>query len=155
MKPLRVYFPGNKRVDVDFGSFVIATDQSVKGGGNASAPEPYALFMASLASCAGIYVLNFCQMRSIPTDGISLEQTWTRDKDGKMTTLSIDIKVPPSFPEKYHSALVRAANLCPVKKTMENPPEFLVNTVVSAQEAHDLRQPRVELPVVPSPTHGM
>jgi len=48
-----------------------------------------------------------------------------------MTTLTIDIKVPPSFPEKYHSALVRSANLCAVKKTMENPPEFVVQTVVT------------------------
>ena len=131
MEPLRVSFPGGKRVNVDFDGFSVVTDQSVKNGGDASAPEPYALFMASLASCAGVYVLGFCQKRDIPTAGISLEQSWERDKDGKMTNLTISIKVPPAFPAKYHSALVRSANLCAVKKTIENPPEFHVQTVVT------------------------
>ena len=131
MEPMKVYFPGGKRVDASFKGFTIKTDQSEKFGGDASEPEPYSLFMASIATCAGIYVLGFCQKRNIPTGDITLEQSWERDKDGKMTTLTIDIKVPPSFPEKYHSALVRSANLCAVKKTMENPPEFVVQTVVT------------------------
>jgi len=128
---MKIYFPGGKRVDASFKGFTIKTDQSEKFGGEASEPEPYSLFMASIATCAGIYVLGFCQKRNIPTEAITLEQSWERNKEGKMTTLTIDIKVPPSFPEKYHSALVRSANLCAVKKTMENPPEFLVQTVVT------------------------
>ena len=131
MEPMKVYFPGGKRVDASFKGFTIKTDQSEKFGGDASEPEPYSLFMASIATCAGIYVLGFCQKRNIPTEDVTLEQSWERDKDGKMTTLTINIKVPPSFPEKYHSALVRSANLCAVKKTMENPPEFVVQTIVT------------------------
>jgi putative redox protein len=133
MEPMKVSFPGGKRVDASFAGFLIKTDQSEKFGGDASEPEPYSLFMASLATCAGVYVLGFCQKRDISTEGLSLEQSWERDKDGKMTALTINIKVPPSFPEKYHSALIRTANLCAVKKTIENPPEFIVQTVVTEE----------------------
>jgi ribosomal protein S12 methylthiotransferase accessory factor len=41
--------------------------------------------------------------------------------------------VPPDFPDRYHDALVRVANKCAVKKAFENPPEFVVETVVSSQ----------------------
>jgi hypothetical protein len=77
---LTVSFPGGKRVDASFDGFDIATDQAVDSGGEGSAPEPFDYFLASLATCAGIYVLGFCQKRNIPYDGISLSQSWDREE---------------------------------------------------------------------------
>jgi len=130
---MNVSFPGGKRVNASYKGFVVETDQSRENGGDATAPEPFDLFLASLATCAGIYVLGFCQKREIPTDGIRLTQSWDRDeKTNRVTTLRIAIEVPPEFPEKYHDALVRVASKCTVKKTIENPPEFVVKTVVGS-----------------------
>ena len=126
-----VSFPGGKRVDASYGEFTVATDQSVEGGGNGSAPEPFGLFLASLATCAGIYVLGFCQKRGIPTDGVRLVQRLERNEEKKIETVAITIEVPPGFPEKYHPALERVAAKCAVKKMMESPPEFTIATVVS------------------------
>lgn len=129
---MTVAFPGGKRVDASYGKFEIFTDQCVDSGGDESAPEPFDLFLASLATCAGIYVLGFCQKRNIPYQGIRLTQSWDRDEKSKrLTKVRISIEVPAGFPEKYHDALVRVANQCAVKKTIENPPEFDVRTVVS------------------------
>ena len=129
---LTVSFPGGKRVDASFDGFDIATDQAVDSGGEGSAPEPFDYFLASLATCAGIYVLGFCQKRNIPYDGISLSQSWDREeKTNRLTMVRISIEVPEGFPEKYRDALVRVANQCTVKKTLENPPEFQVETIVS------------------------
>jgi ribosomal protein S12 methylthiotransferase accessory factor len=129
---LTVSFPGGKRVDASFDGFDIATDQAVDSGGEGSAPEPFDYFLASLATCAGIYVLGFCQKRNIPYDGISLSQSWDREeKTNRLTNVRISIEVPEDFPEKYRDALVRVANQCTVKKTLENPPEFQVETIVS------------------------
>ncbi len=78
-------------------------------------------------------MLGFCQKRNIPHDGVRLHQSWERDEKTKqLTSIRIDIEVPPDFPEKYHSALVRAASQCAVKKTIESPPEFHVETRVSS-----------------------
>ncbi len=55
-----VTFPGQKRVAARVGSFVIATDQPPSLGGANTAPAPYDLFLASVATCAGIYALSFC-----------------------------------------------------------------------------------------------
>ncbi|HSO23567.1 MAG TPA: hypothetical protein VLT81_11690, partial [Chondromyces sp.] len=60
---MTVRFPGGARVEADYNGFEIATDQARDSGGEASAPEPFDLFLASIATCAGIYVLRFCQKR--------------------------------------------------------------------------------------------
>lgn len=138
-----VTFPGGKRVDALYDGFHIETDQNPRYGGDGTAPEPYDLFLASLATCAGIYVLGFCERRDLPTDGLRLVQRWFRDPKGRLETIALDIQLPEGFPEKYKAAVIRAAQQCTVKKTLENPPHFEVRTV-SAEEgpANDARAAR-------------
>lgn len=126
-----ITFPGNKRVDAELAGHVIRTDQPAMGGGDGSAATPFATFLASIGTCAGIYVLGFCQMRGIPTDEIRLVQRMTSKPTGQLAAIEIDIQVPESFPEKYHKSLVAAANACAVKKTLFDPPELYVQTVVN------------------------
>jgi len=132
---MKIVFPGGKRVNALYKDFTIETDQSVRGGGEGSAPEPFDLFFASMGTCAGIYVLSFCQHHDLPSDGITLFQSAERDPDSKMfRKLSIDIRVPESFPEKYRKALVRSAEQCTVKKHVAlGLPEFEVAVVVEPQ----------------------
>jgi ribosomal protein S12 methylthiotransferase accessory factor len=127
---ITVSFPGGKRVDAQAGQFTIATDQSPEHGGDGAAPEPFTLFLASLATCAGIYVVGFCRTRGLPTDGIRLVQRTESDAKGKLAHVSIEVHVPPEFPAHYQEQLARAAAACKVKKTMADPPAFEVTTIV-------------------------
>lgn len=128
---MKITFPGNKRVAADYHGFSILTDQPLQGGGDNSAPAPFDLFLASLGTCAGIYVLGFCQQRGLPTEGIELIQRHEYNMEKRMIgRISIDIVVPPEFPEKYREALVHTASLCAVKKHIQDPPEFEITTVV-------------------------
>jgi len=125
-------FPGGARVDAHFGPYTVMTDQPPAGGGSASAPAPFSLFLASIGTCAGIYVLGFCNQRQLPTEGIRIIQRMETDRTtGKLETLDLEIQVPPDFPEKYYQALVRSAEQCKVKQTIENPPKFNVYTRVT------------------------
>jgi len=129
---MTITFAGGKRVDASFEGHVVRTDQPPEAGGEGSAPEPFTTFLAAIGTCAGIYVLGFCQARGIPTDEIKLVQTSERDPVTKrMAKIRIDVIVPPSFPEKYRESVQRAADQCAVKKTILNPPEFEVRTVVA------------------------
>ena len=122
---MEIVFPGGSRVDALMGPHTVVTNQ------DGSAPTPFSLFLASVGTCAGIYVLGFCQARNLPTEGIKIVQRVIADPNTRMIdTIQLDIIVPPSFPEKYHDALVRAADQCAVKKHLENPPEFEVRTRV-------------------------
>lgn len=133
---MTITFPGGKRVDAQVNSFTIQTDQSVAAGGAGSAPEPFTLFLASLGTCAGIYVLGFCQSRGIPTDGVRLVQHQEFDKETrKLAKVRIEIEVPKGFPEKYLDAVRHAAENCAVKKAIAHPPVFEIVTLVAPSAA--------------------
>lgn len=120
-----VTFPGGKRVDAQYKGFTILTDQSKTHGGEESAPTPFQLFLASLATCAGIFVLGFCEKRGIPTDSISLVQRMEKNGDtGMYDHVSIEIRLPKDFPDRYVAAVIKSANLCSVKKHIMTPPSF-------------------------------
>ena len=128
---IEIMFPGGARVDANFGGFTLKTDQPIQGGGQGSAPTPFATFLASIGACAGIYVLGFCQQRQLPTQGIRIVQTMDFDREsGMVDKVTLDVVVPPDFPEKYRPALVRVADQCKVKKHLEHPPKFNVKAVV-------------------------
>jgi ribosomal protein S12 methylthiotransferase accessory factor len=129
---IRVTFPGGKRVDAQLGRHVIHTDQPAANGGNDEAPAPFDLFLASLATCAGIYVLGFCQARGLPTEGIEITQRHDHDAEGHLVRVGLDLSLPASFPEKYRVAVTRAAENCKVKKALLAPPEIVVRTTVAA-----------------------
>jgi putative redox protein len=121
-------FPGGSRVDAHFGKFTIPTDQPPV----ATAPTPFDLFLSSIGTCAGIYVLGFCQQRGLPTDGIQIIQnTHANPATGMIDEIELDIVIPPTFPEKYRDSLIRSAELCKVKKHLEKPPKFNVMTKVA------------------------
>jgi ribosomal protein S12 methylthiotransferase accessory factor len=120
-------FPGGSKVDAHFGPFTVQTDQPPE----ASAPTPFATFLASIGTCAGIYVLGFCQQRGLPTEGVRILQRTHSDPDtGMIGKIDLEIEVPPTFPEKYLPSLARSAELCAVKKHLEHPPQFEVSTQV-------------------------
>ncbi len=124
---MEISFPGGARVDAAFGSFSIQTDQPPQGGGTGSAPTPFALFLASIGTCAGIYILGFCRQRNIPAENIRIRQRIEFDPETHMVGhIALDIVLPPDFPAKYAPALVNTAKLCAVKKHLENPPAFTV-----------------------------
>jgi putative redox protein len=134
---ITVDFPGGVRVDAHFGTYTVRTDQPVKIGGEETAPSPFELFLASLATCAGYYVLGFCKKRGIPTQGIRVIQKTEGDEKTKMLSrIVVEIQLPPDFPEEYHSAVIRAAEACLVKKHLEKPPSCEVCTsIVQVQQA--------------------
>jgi putative redox protein len=125
-------FPGGSRVDAHFGNFTVPTDQPPA----ASAPMPFDIFLASIGTCAGIYVLGFCKQRGLPTEGLRIVQrSHTNPATGMVEAIDIEIQIPPTFPEKYRDSLIRSAELCKVKKHMEQPPKFNVTTQVTEAQS--------------------
>jgi putative redox protein len=126
---MEITFEGGKVVTAHTQGHSIKTDQPVDNGGGNSAPTPYDLFLASIGTCAGIYVKSFCDNRNIPTEGIKIIQSYEWNKEtGLPVNIKLDIKLPAGFPEKYKAPLIHAADLCKVKKTMANPPVFEIIT---------------------------
>ena len=112
-----VFFAGGTEVNATINGFTVKTDQPLRAGGENTAPAPFALFLASLATCAGYYVKAFCDQRQIPSDEITLFMEHEVDPVSHLIgTISIDIRVPAGFPEKYEAAVINAASVCAVKR---------------------------------------
>lgn len=131
MSQLIVTLGEGKRVDAHIKGHILPTDQPVASGGDDSAPAPFDLFMASIGTCAGIYVKMFCEQRGISTEGIQIVQTMQYDPVKKgIGHIELDIQLPVGFPEKYTQAVIHSAELCAVKRHLENPPAFTTRTSV-------------------------
>jgi ribosomal protein S12 methylthiotransferase accessory factor len=126
---MEITFEGGKVIAAHTHGHIIRTDQPVDNGGGNTAPAPYDLFLASIGTCAGIYVKSFCDNRKISTEGIKIIQSYEWNKEtGLPVSIKLDIKLPADFPEKYKASLIHVADLCKVKKTIASPPKFEIIT---------------------------
>lgn len=125
MANMEITFPGGKKVNASFRGFEIRTDQPAGAGGDGSAPTPFDLFLASIGTCAGIFGLGFFQSRKLDHKDfrITLDFAWNEEKH-LLDRVTINLHLPADFPQKYEHALKETVNLCSVKKTMAQPPEF-------------------------------
>jgi ribosomal protein S12 methylthiotransferase accessory factor len=119
-----VSFPGGVAVEATAKGHTVRTDQPAPLGAD-SAPAPFDLFIASIATCMGFYALRFCQERGIPTEGLGLSLETVRDREKKrLSSIDVALTLPPGFPEKYRGAIGRAVDQCAVKKHVLEPPAF-------------------------------
>ena len=126
---IEISIDGGKIITAHHKGHDIKTDQPEAGGGTNSAPAPFDLFLASIGTCAGIYVKSFCDQRSIPTENIKIIQYIDYDMQKRLPSkIKLDIQLPADFPEKYRNAVISAADLCAVKRAIADPPVFEVIT---------------------------
>lgn len=124
-----ITLPHQRRIDAQLGEYVVHTDQPKDNGGEGVAPSPFDLFLASLGTCAGIFVQGFCAKRGLSTEGIRLIERPSYGEGGVLKAIDIELQLPPTFPEKYKEAVVRVASECSVKKAIAAQPQFTVHAV--------------------------
>ena len=126
-KQIDVEFSDTMRVVAHMDGVSIATDQSVKEGGGGTAPSPFQLFLASLATCAGVYAKRFCESRKLSTQGMALTVRCDfAEKEFRVENMTYDLTLPEGFPAKYTNAIHRAVDLCAVKKHVCDAPDFQI-----------------------------
>ncbi len=129
---ITITLPGRRRVEAQVRGHKVLTDQPLDNGGEDLAPSPYELFLASIGTCAGIFVQGFCAKRGLPSEGIRIiERTQHDPETGTLLAVDLEIQVPPDFPEKYREALVRVADQCSVKRAILAQPQFQVRTAIA------------------------
>lgn len=132
-KEIKVTFPGGMRVDASYKGFLVKTDQPVYAGGEGSGPAPFDLFLSSIATCAGFYVLAFCRERKIPTEEAGVIVSTEKSQETKMIEkIVIKILLPAGFPDKYKRAVIKSVDSCSVKAHILRPPVFEVVAEIPA-----------------------
>jgi len=120
---LDIELMGGKKVNAIFNGFTIATDAPKAAGGEGTAPSPTALLLASIGTCAGFYIQFFCEKHGISKDKVELKVRSENDQtSGLIGRIVVHIEVTEDFPEKYLNAIRSAADVCVVKKNIQNHP---------------------------------
>jgi ribosomal protein S12 methylthiotransferase accessory factor len=125
-KQLIITLDGKRRVTAHVGGHQVHTDQPTSNGGENSAPSPFDVFLASLGTCAGIFVQGFCATRGIDTRDIRIHEWPHYDAQGTLKSVELAIDLPADFPVRYRESLLRVVEQCSVKRAIAAKPEFVV-----------------------------
>ena len=129
---------GDERLDLTTAEWLIKYGDRIVGGGPAVVSRSGQPLVSLPATTQNI------ETSILDRNGQSETWDWEASRHpgdelfpaGMVDQIDLEIHVPPTFPEKYRDSLIRSAELCKVKKHMEQPPRFLITTRVA--EIHSL-----------------
>ena len=119
MGKVTTYHKGNMLFESKLGNHAVVIDVPSGMGGSDRGPTPPELFIASLGSCVGAFVANYCHQTGIDTSDMSIDVTFDKVEDPtRLVNLKIDVNLPNAVYEKREKALLRVAEHCPVHETI-------------------------------------
>ena len=94
----------------------------------ADSPEtqysPFHMLASSVATCTFSVLASWATHAQIPIDDLAVEVGWSFAEDPhRVGTMDVELDWP-SLPEQRRAAATRAAALCTVSRTLENPPHL-------------------------------
>ncbi|MGQ9695668.1 MAG: OsmC family protein [Thermodesulfobacteriota bacterium] len=105
----------------------VFTDQHQTEGGTDKALTPAELFIASLGTCIGVYIVRFCRRHNLPTAGLKILLDWTVVKDPwRIGSINAEIHYPHNISESEKKGLLRMAESCFIQETILHQPEIKV-----------------------------
>jgi putative redox protein len=129
---VEVGFPDSTRIQTRTRGLVMETGLPPDRGGDPEAPGPFDILLCSLAACTGFHVLCFLEERGFSLAGAGVNIDAERGPDSHLLeTISIEIRVPEGFPDKYKDAVIRSAGQCLIREQLGRPPEFRMSVVTS------------------------
>jgi len=121
---MEIKYQGGLKFEIKIGEHVVITDQPKDIGGNDEGVTPGELFVASLASCMGSYVVAYCKNIGIDVSGltISADSKHADDKPARIGEINININLPAKIEDNRKAAVIHAANHCFVHNTILQAP---------------------------------
>ncbi len=124
-----VAFPDHESITARSGELSFKIGLPPDEGGDPDAYGPFDLLLSALALCTGHHVRAFLQQRGFPISDAGLIVRAERGGESHMLeTVTMEVRVPEDFPQKYEDALVRAMGLCLIRMQLGRQPD--IQTVV-------------------------
>jgi putative redox protein len=106
---------------------LVLSDQPKDNGGSDKAMTPPELFLASLGTCVGYYVVQFCETRNLDAGDMQIQVDGEMlPNPGRIGRIAIRIRLPFELEEEKAKALIRAATHCTIHNTLAHPPDVRV-----------------------------
>jgi len=97
-------------------------------GGKDEGPTPPEVFIDSLGSCIGVYVLGYCKTAGLDPSGMKITLDWEKavDKPTRIQKISAKIELPNANAGVRKPALLKVAESCLIHETIKHQPEITI-----------------------------
>jgi len=131
MEHTEVKYIDGKKFSAQNRTHTVIIDQPKDGGGQDQGPTPSELFVDSLGSCIGVYVLAFCKNTGLNPDGMRIILDWKKadDKPARIKSISAKIELPNADVGQRKAALLKVAEACLIHETIKHQPEISITLV--------------------------
>ena len=127
---VKVEFEGKKKFKAKVRNHEVITDLPESKGGDDSASTPSELFVVSIGTCAGLYVMRYLETAKLDATGLSIDLDWEFHKEEpRISRIDIAINVPNTKLGNRKKAVIAAAGKCVIHQTLHNAPEMNVNVL--------------------------
>ena len=119
MAKITTFYKGDMLFESKIGNHSVTIDVPEGMGGSDRGPMPPQLFVASLGSCIGAFVAQYCNNNGIDATDMTVDITFDKAYDPtRLVNLAATVKLPNGDCSKRIKAIERVAQHCPVKATI-------------------------------------
>jgi putative redox protein len=116
---LTTYYKGKMLFESQIGNHRVTIDVPPGMGGSDRGPTPPDLFVASLGSCIGAFVAQYCERNGIDDEGLTVDMTYDKvDQPTRLVNLKATINLPKGDCGARIEGIRRVAEHCPVHETI-------------------------------------
>lgn len=122
MSTITTEYKGDMLFETTVGKHRLTIDVPANIGGKDRGPMPPQLFIASLGSCVGALVAEYCERHGEDTRDMSIDVDYEKtDHPSRLANIKVTVRLPNADCSKQcrRDALRRVAEHCPVHKTIE------------------------------------
>ncbi len=125
MGSLRVDYSGGIGFRASARGHVLNIDLPVEKGGQDKGMTPPELFISSLGSCIGVYVVRYCQTAGLNSEGLGVDISWELSEDKTMISkIDVELSLPNADVGKRANAVLSAAHRCLLHNTIQGQPDI-------------------------------
>ena len=129
-----IHYKDGVRFEVEARGHRVVCDQPLDNGGADAGMTPPEFLLASLATCAGFYAVQYMRTRKLDAAGLSVRVTAEKALGpARLASFRIEIEVPNVTDDKHKEGVLRAAKACLIHSTLMAPPQ--IELVVNAGAA--------------------
>jgi putative redox protein len=119
MAKITTLYKGDMLFESKIGNHSVIIDVPDVMGGSDRAPQPPQLFIASLGSCIGAFVAQYCEKNGIDDTGMTVDISFEKVADPtRLVNLKAQVLLPNGDCSKRVKAVERVAAHCPVHATI-------------------------------------
>lgn len=119
MATITTFYRGDMLFESKLGNHSVIIDVPAGMGGSDRGPTPPELFVASLGSCVGAFIAQYCGRAGIDARDMTVDVSFDKaDEPVRLVNLKVRVELPHGQCADRQAAMRRVAEHCPVHATI-------------------------------------